>query len=141
MCAPTFESGLELVRLDDAAPWGPNNVQWITRGQRVAHTLGKTLVAGGVEYDSVAALAVATGLGVSTLKYRLSKGMSPDEAIASPIGPTSWKVRDAFTFEGVSYSSLSAAAKKASDRYGVSFDVARDRLRRGRGFGDAFDHG
>lgn len=138
---PTFGPGLELVRLDDTAPWGPDNVRWTTRGQRVAQTHGKPLVAKGVEYDSVEALAAATGIGASTLRYRLRKAMSPDEAIASPIGPTSRKGRDAFKFEGVAYSSLSEAARAAADQYGVSFDVARDRLRRGRGFGDGFKQG
>lgn len=133
---PTFEPGLELVRIDDTAPWGPDNIQWTTRSQRVTRTHGKTLVARGVEYHSVEALAAATGIGASTLSYRLRKGISPDEAIATPIGPTSRKGRDAFEFEGVAYFSLSEAARVAADRYGVSFDVARDRLRRGRGFVD-----
>jgi hypothetical protein len=134
---PTFKPGLELVRLDDAEPWGPGNFQWISRGQRVAHTHGKTLIVGGVTYDSVEALSAATGIRASTLRNRLSRGMSPDEAITSPIGPTSRKGRDAVIFEGAAYSSLSEAAKAAAEKYGVTFDVARDRLRRNRGFGDA----
>lgn len=137
---PTFEPGHELFRLDDRAPWGPENFRWITRADRLTLTHGRTLIAGGVEYDSVETLAAATGLGASTLRYRLGKGLSPDEAIARPIGPTSRKGR-IYHFDGVDYASLSAAAKAAAVRHGVSFDVARDRLRRGRGFGDIRDQG
>lgn len=134
---PTYDENLEMVRIDETKAWGPGNFTWTTRGQRVAQSHGASLTAGGVAYDSIQALAKASGIGTSTLKYRLGKGMSPDEAIVAPLGPTSRKGREPIVFEGVPYPSLNAAAKHAADRYGMSFDLARDRLRRGKGFGDA----
>lgn len=133
---PTYDEDLEMVRIDAAKGWGPGNFAWITRAERIAQTHGKAIAAGGVAYKSVQALARASGVGVSTIKYRLSKGCSPDEAISGPFGPTSAKARASFMFEGVAYPSLSRAAKEAARLYGISFDTARDRIRGGRGFED-----
>lgn len=128
---PTFDPKLEMERLDETKPWGPGNFVWRSRSQRITRAKGVPISAGGKTYESIQALATAYDIGVSTLKQRLGRGMSPDAAVSVPLSATSRKGRAPFVFEGTPYASLSKAAEYAAQRYGISFDTARDRLRRG----------
>lgn len=133
---PTAEPGKELSRLNDNEPWGPANFAWLTRADRIASKTGKSITVDGKVYPSLQALAQAYGVVVSTLKYRLTQGLTPDEAVARPPGPTSRKNRPPVVLDGRVFISLQAAATYAAQAYGLSFDVARDRLRRNRPLSD-----
>lgn len=88
---PSREKGLELVRKDSDRPWGPRNFEWVSTSEKVARTHGTQVVIGGRTYKTIRAAAEAHGLGVSTLKYRLSKGLSIEEAVSAPLGATSFR--------------------------------------------------
>lgn len=84
--------GMELVRKRPAAPWGPGNFEWVSIQTKVERTHGKVLMVNGVAYPSLNAIAKAHGIGVSTLKNRVNQqGMSVEQAIAAPLGATSYK--------------------------------------------------
>lgn len=84
--------GMELVRKRSAEPWGPGNVEWVSTRTKVERTHGKVLKVNGVAYPSLNAIAKAHGIGVSTLKNRVNQqGMSVEQAIAAPLGSTSYK--------------------------------------------------
>jgi hypothetical protein len=125
---PEGHTGLHLVRDDPGKPWGPGNFVWVTVQEKMEGQSGKALTIGKVTWPTIKAAAEAYGLKTSTLKYRLSKGMSPEEAIATTTGPTSAKEIE---FEGDKFASLHKAATTLSARHGISRDKARDRIRRG----------
>ena len=126
--------GLRLMHADVDRPLGPENFVWVTRQDIVDRSHGTAVTLNGVAHANAAAAAASVGIAASTFRFRLDSGMTADEAAAlGPGGVTSAKP---FLFEGVTYPSLTAAAAFAAAKYEVSRDVARDRLRRGRPFGE-----
>lgn len=65
----------------------------------------KSVVWNGVQYRSIYAAAKATGIGKSTLEYRIKQGYTCD----AEVGLKGW--RRIVTWNGVQYPSISAAAK------------------------------
>ena len=125
---PSRVKGTRLAQADVSAPLGPKNFRWMSRAEIVTRSHGRAIIAGGVEYATIDALAKACDIASSTLLFRLNKGMTPDEAVAlGKNGKTSAK---AVTFEGLEFRSMHAAAAYAAKKYGLSHDQARDRLRR-----------
>ena len=118
-----------LVRLDKNLPWGPENFKWMTEQEKIDFIHGETIRVFGKEYPSRKAVADAFDLGVSTLNYRLKNGMTPDEAVSQPLGPTSGRP---FTYQGRQFKSMNRAAQLLSEETGLPFNTVRDRLRRNK---------
>lgn len=134
---PSRADGLQLAQRHSHLPLGPDNFIWMPRQQIVERAHGKPVTIEGVVYGNLSAAAAAYGISTSTLKFRLNAGMTPDNAAAmGPGGKTSGK---SVVLDGSTFRSMNAAARYAADRYRVTFEVARDRLRRGRGFDDLSD--
>ena len=82
----------ELVRIDDAQPWGAKNIRWVTTQKKVELVHGKAVSIHGVVYPSLKAVAARFGIGVSTLKDRIGRqGMSVEDAIDIPLGASSYQ--------------------------------------------------
>jgi predicted GIY-YIG superfamily endonuclease len=125
---PSRVEGTELAQADVNAPLGPKNFRWMNRSEIVTRSHGRAIIAGGVEYATIDALAKACDIARSTLIFRLNKGMTPDEAVAlGKNGKTSAKT---VMFEGLEFRSMHAAAAYAAKKYGLSHGRARDFLRR-----------
>lgn len=83
---------MEIFRKRPNEVWGPDNFEWVSTQTKVERVHGQKLTVKGTIYPSLAAVARAYGIGVSTLKNRVNEqGMSVEEAIAAPIGLTSYK--------------------------------------------------
>jgi hypothetical protein len=86
------DPALHLIRIDNKAPWGPTNFRWLTAQQKIENQHGKSIRCNGVEYPSIKSLALAHGIGESTLKDRIRRqGLSVEDAVAMPLGVTSSK--------------------------------------------------
>ena len=57
--------------------------------------------------------------------------LSPEEAVTKSLGPTSTKRAKAVEIDGQVFPSQTQAARYAEKEYGITFDMARDRIRRG----------
>ncbi|WP_110985515.1 hypothetical protein [Acaryochloris thomasi] len=109
-------------------PWQVDNVEWVSVQSKVERVHGKVQTAFGKEYPSIKALAEAFGLGTSTLKYRINnQGMTPEEAVTKPKGPSSGK---SFEYQGIRYKSRHAAAVALAPKYNLTYHQAKDRLTR-----------
>ncbi len=85
-------ASMELVRKRPNEMWGPDNFEWVSTQTKVERVHGQKLTIKGATYPSLAAVARIYGIGVSTLKNRVNEqGMSVEEAIAAPLGLTSYK--------------------------------------------------
>ncbi len=84
------DPALHLIRIDNKAAWGPTNFRWLTAQQKIEKQHGKSIRCNGVEYPSIKSLALAHGIGESTLKDRIRRqGFSVEDAVAMPLGVTS----------------------------------------------------
>lgn len=128
----SFHDELFLTRIDKSKPLGPANFRWVSQTERNRHISGVSLIAFGKTYSSYSALAEEFGIGVSTIKNRIvTQGMSPEEAVSKKLGPTSTKRVQPIRYGGKEFPSVTQAAKALAPEYSLTFDQARDRLRRG----------
>lgn len=100
----------------------------MTRKAIIERAQGKPVEAFGRTWPSVGQALTEYGIGSGTYQFRLKTGMSVEEALSTPIGPTSKKQ---FTFEGESWRSRNRACIELAARYGITPDKVRDRLVRG----------
>lgn len=128
-----YSEELVLVRIDEAKPWCGNNVEWVTKQRAIEKIHGATLTLAGKEFPSLNAVAREYGIGRTTLKNRLEvQGLSLEEAVRKKMAPTSKSLRkQPVRVGGEEFQSINSAAKFAAERFGLSFDQARDRIRRG----------
>ncbi|KQQ38853.1 hypothetical protein ASG19_07550 [Rhizobium sp. Leaf306] len=117
-----------LTRIDEQGPWGPTNWTWMTRKAIIERAQGKPVEAFGRTWPSVGQALTEYGIGSGTYQFRLKTGMSVEEALSTPIGPTSKKQ---FTFEGERWRSRNRACIELAARYGITPDKVKDRLVRG----------
>lgn len=121
----------KLVRIDPELAWAPGNVKWTSNQDHMDAVNGQTMTVAGTTYPSIKALADAYQIGVSTLKNRLSKqGMTPEEAVAAPLGKTSRKASGPISFEGNEYKSIHEASRIISEAAGEVYEVTRYRIRK-----------
>lgn len=79
-----------LVRINAGEPWGPENFAWLTQQQKIEADHGKSIVCNGLEYPSLKAVALAHGLGESTLKDRIRRqNLTVEDAVQRPLGAAS----------------------------------------------------
>lgn len=81
---PTYAHGLSLDRADNDKGYSPENCRWVTSKEQARNTRRSLRVATPYGVMSPAELAERTGIGLSTLYYRLARGVAPEELIAPP---------------------------------------------------------
>ena len=120
--APGYRGELNLVRKDDSRPWGHDNVEWVSRKEKVQRQHGEAVVVHGRLYPSIGAVAEAFQIPESTLKYRIRQnGLSPAEAVERPPGKTSRRSRtEAFRADGMFFLSKRQAILSIAARYGLN---------------------
>jgi hypothetical protein len=131
---PTFRSGLQLIRKDSSKPWGPENFEWVSVQQKVERTHGAKVRLYGVEYPSLKAVAELFGVGLSTLKDRIGRqGMTPEEAVAKPLGVTSCRRSEAgqTVVDGKVFRSKRQAILHIAETRGITEHQAKYRFSRG----------
>ena len=128
-----YAPDLFLVRIEKSKPWGGGNVKWVTKQTAIEETHGTQLIVEGKIYPSLNAVAREYGIGRTTLKNRIEvQGLTIDEAVRKQLAPTSKSIRkEPIVIDGNEFLSINQAAKFAAKRYHLSFDQARDRIRRG----------
>lgn len=130
---PSHSPGHSLVRRDEARSWGPANFEWVSAEEKVIRTHGRSVVIGERTYRTLKEAASAHGLGVSTLKYRLAKGMSPEEAVAAPLGETSFRRSSGkAVVDGITFRSKRQAILHIKNSRGLSEGQAKYRLETGK---------
>lgn len=106
----------------------------MAQSEIIQRASGKPLLVDGIRHPSVKSLADASGIAVSTLKFRMDRGMTAAEAVqAGPSGKTSAKITKVDNRE---FRSIHAAASYAAERYGISHEQARYRIRNGIALSD-----
>lgn len=129
--APSRVEGHELVRKDSSRRWGPENFEWVSTQEKILRIHGRQLTVSGVTYPSLRAAAAAFGVVPSTLKYRLAKGLTPEEALGLPLGVTSYrKSGRSIVFDGSTFRSKRQAILHIARTRGISEGQARSRLER-----------
>jgi group I intron endonuclease len=128
-----YDPDLFLVRIDKSKPWCGGNVKWVTKKTAIEEIHGKQLIVEGKVYPSLNAVAREYGIGRTTLRNRIEvQGLTIDDAVRKQLSPTSKSIRkDPIVIDGNEFPSINQAAKFAAKRYRLSFDQARDRIRRG----------
>jgi hypothetical protein len=124
---------MELVRKRPHEPWGPDNVEWVSTQTKMEKLHGKELTVHGVVYPSLNAVAKAHGIGISTLKNRVTQqGMSVEQAIALPLAVTSFKSADApIMVDGKQFRSKRRAILYIAETRGLTEHQAKYRLSTG----------
>lgn len=123
----------ELIRKRPGEPWGPGNVEWVSNREKIERTHGKELTVHGVLFPSLTAVAKAHGVGISTLKNRVfQQGMSIEQAIAVPLGATSYRRLDEhITVDGKLFRSKRQAILYIAETRGLTEHQAKYRLSTG----------
>ncbi|WP_300380398.1 GIY-YIG nuclease family protein [Henriciella sp.] len=119
------QSGLMLTRSDESRPWGPDNWTLMSSKQVVRRTHGKKFAAFGKTWTTKQAALDAHGVRRNVFDYRIKSGMSVEEALTAPLGPTSAKP---FKFEGEVFRSRNSACEELAKRYGMTTHQVKDRL-------------
>jgi molybdenum-dependent DNA-binding transcriptional regulator ModE len=92
----------------------------------------KSIDVAGRSYRSITEAAKAHGVSAKTVSYRLSLGLSPEEAVGQvPIQPGNMK---SIIVDGVEYESVRAASRA----HNLDFGLVHLRLQRGKSIEDAF---
>jgi hypothetical protein len=128
--APGYRPELHLVRKDDSRPWGSDNVEWVSRKEKVQRQHGEAMMVYGRLYPSIGAVAEAFHIPESTLKYRIRhSALSPEEAVERPPGKTSRRSRtEAFRADGMFFPSKCRAILSIATKYGLTEGQAKYRL-------------
>lgn len=121
---------LELIRKHADEPWGPRNFEWVSIEARIQRKHGKSFELNGTTYPSLKAVAAAHGIGVSTLKHRLSRqGMTIEEAVAAPLGLTSCKQRGkCIMIDEIEFRSKRQAILFLASKHGITEHQAKYRF-------------
>lgn len=116
-----------LTRKNETMPWGPKNVTRMAHAKIVQRTHGKSVEAFGRRWDVLQHALDEFEIPRNTYGMRLKSGWSVEDALATPLGPTSKKP---FTFEGEDFESQQLAATMLAEQYGMNKEQVRDYLRR-----------
>lgn len=81
---PTYQRGLDLDRRDNSQGYSPENCRWVTRLVNGGNTRSRREVDTPLGRMSVAELSRRTGIGKTTLTYRLNHGCPTDMLLTRP---------------------------------------------------------
>lgn len=114
-----------LTRKDENLPWGPENVVRMEHGEIMRRTHGRSFSAFGRSWPTKQAALDEHGVPRNTFDHRIASGMTVENALRTPLGPTSKKV---FRFEGEVFPSRNNACEVLSERFGMTPHQVKDRL-------------
>lgn len=80
----TYETGLDLDRRDNDAGYSPENCRWVSRKVSTRNRRVSRFVETSLGRMTVAELSEKTGIGVTTLLYRLNAGVTGDLLLTPP---------------------------------------------------------
>jgi hypothetical protein len=134
----------DLRRIDASSPYGPENIVWVNRAERKAIAEARKrskrdaaqmarkaqeVIAKGVTYRGLHALAEAYGLPASTVCFRVRNGMTPEEAVLIP--NKNMAVAEPMKLDGQQFGSRNAALAYVLERYGIQKSTMQFRLKSG----------
>ncbi len=126
-----ISSDYELCPIDGNQKLSPTNFQWLTTQEKVDMQCGEKITAFGKEYTSHSALAKQFGIPLSTLKDRLSRGQTPEEAVSAQNVTTK---RKPCSFDGLNFISENEMFHYIAEKFNITFGQAKDRYARGLPF-------
>ena len=80
----SYEQGLDLDRRDNDAGYSPENCRWVTRKVNCRNKRASRYVETSLGRMTVAELSEKTGIGVTTLLYRVDHGVTGDCLLTPP---------------------------------------------------------
>jgi hypothetical protein len=81
---PSYAPGLSLDRTNNGSGYSPENCRWVTPRQQARNTRSSRMVDSPLGRMLVCELSEATGIGQTTLLYRISRGVTGADLIAAP---------------------------------------------------------
>lgn len=114
-----------LTRIDERRPWEPGNCVRLEHREIVRRTHGQAFNALGRTWATKQDALDAHGIARNTFDLRLRAGLSVDEALTQPLGPTS---KALVTVDGECFESRNQACMALSVRYGMTPDQVKDYL-------------
>lgn len=116
-------------RINEMLPWGPDNITRMEHSDIVRRTHGKKISAFGRTWEVKVDALNEFGIPRNTFNHRINAGWSIEDALTTPLGPTSKK---AFTFEDEDFPSRNNAGVVLAERYEMTQDQVLDYLKRNR---------
>ena len=117
-----------LTRIDETRAWGPENCVRLDHREIVRRTHGKAFRAFDRTWATKQDALDEYGIPRNVFDLRTKSGMSVEEALTCPIGPTSKVV---ITVDDEEFESRNKACETLSQRYGMTPDQVKDYLLRG----------
>lgn len=86
--------GATLERINNDGHYEPSNVVWATRREQANNTRRNRLITCGRTTRTLATWSRLTGIRSDTIKERLNRGWTPEEALTRPLVPGRWAERE-----------------------------------------------
>ena len=81
---PTYQTGLTLDRTNNEGPYSPENCRWVSSKEQARNTRRTVLVDTPLGRMTVSELAERTGIGATTLLYRVQRGVTGAALLEKP---------------------------------------------------------
>ncbi len=116
----------KLGRIDITKPHSKENTRWMTYQEEREIFSGNTIIAFGKTYNSYISLAKEFNISPSTLKYRIDKGISLEDAV-NEYKKTS---PQRHIYDNICFKSKTQMLHYISEKYNLTFGQAKDRYDR-----------
>ena len=105
--------------------WTPEEAVGLVKRKRKGH--GNLVVIQGISYITIKEACEALGLDPKTIRARIQRGYSPEEAFAGKLKPRTGGASKTIEFNGETYSSIESLARK----FDLTASVMQRRIKRG----------